>query len=268
MIFRVVLHNQEGHMQLKYSYIDLSIPIEFSKSEPEPVEIERIDHQAGAEILTQNSQVQPQDFPSAMAVNLERIKMTSHSGTHVDAPFHYGPTCEGKRAKTIDELPLDWFDGPSLVLDCRLGKGNSITLEEIQEALQRQNLSISKYDIVLINTGADALWGTQEYFTHFRGIDVSVCEWLTTKGVRVIGVDTFGFDLPFHKMINLFEKTKNSDVLWPCHMFGRKKEYCQIERLFNLASLPKHQKFILSCFPIKLSGCGGAPARVVAKIKE
>lgn len=253
---------------MNVKYIDLSIPLEPNLSEPESVEIEFINHREGAEILTKTSGVSPDSFPKGLGVNLERIKMTSHSGTHIDAPLHYGPYCAEKKARSIDQMPLDWFCGTSLVLDC---KGNStscsITLQEVKQALCDQQLDISQKDIVLLSTGADSLWGTPEYFTDFRGVDASVCEWLIDLGVRVIGVDTFGFDLPFHKMLKAFKKTQDPGVLWPCHMLGRKNEYCQIERLANLTSLPKNKKFSVSCFPINLKDCGAAPARVVAMVE-
>ncbi|WP_316355589.1 cyclase family protein [Candidatus Neptunichlamydia sp. REUL1] len=251
------------------SYVDLSIPLEPNLSEPESVEIDSVTHREGAEILTKNSAVSPDSFPDGLGLNLERIKITSHSGTHIDAPFHYGPYCNNKKSRSIDQIPLSWFHGVALVLDCSTHASScSLTLEEAKQALSNQELEIEKEDIVLLFTGADALWGTPEYFTDFRGIDLSVCKWLVDLGVRVIGVDTFGFDLPFHKMLSAYEKTQNSGVLWPCHMFGRESEYCQIERLTNLASLPKRRKFEISCFPIKLKNCGAAPARVVATILD
>lgn len=254
---------------MKVRYIDLSIPLEPSLSEPESVDFEFIDHRKGAQILTKNSGVSPDSFPEGLGVNFERIKMTSHSGTHVDAPLHYGPYCQGERSRSIDEMPLEWFYGEALVLDCKENISSShVTLDEVQKALHNQCLEIAEKDIVFLHTGADSLWGTPEYFTHFRGISVSVCEWLISLGVLVIGVDTFGFDLPFHKMLDEFQKTQDPSVLWPCHMLGRNNEYCQIERLSNLAALPKNKKFRVSCFPIKLTKCGAAPARVVAMIDE
>lgn len=253
---------------MNVKYIDLSIPLESNLSEPESVEVEFINHREGAEILTKTSGVSPDSFPNGLGVNFERIKMTSHSGTHVDAPLHYGPYCNEKKARSIDKMPLDWFYGTSLVLDCRGNNTScSVTLEEVKQALFYQQLDISQKDIVLLSTGADSLWGTPEYFTDFRGVDPSVCEWLIDLGVRVIGVDTFGFDLPFHKMLHAFEETQDPGVLWPCHMLGRKNEYCQIERLANLTSLPKNKKFSISCFPISLKNCGAAPARVIAMVE-
>lgn len=245
-------------------YIDLTIPLEESNSEPESVYVEKISHAEGAAILTKGRGFGSEAFPQGIAVNLERVRLTSHSGTHIDAPLHYGPS-----ARSIDQLPLDWFFGSALVIDCSEKKlEEPISIQELEKALLDQNLKVEKGDIVFIFTGADSLWGTKEYFTSFRGMSLSACNWLLDKQVNLIGVDTFGFDPPFAQMLDAYEKTGDSTVLWPCHVLGRKREYCQIERLANLGRLPKNRKFFASCFPINLKGCGAAPARVVAIIEN
>lgn len=252
---------------MKWRLVDLSLCLEPSLSEPEPVAIETVSHKEGAALLTKGSGVDPESFPGGMALSLERIRLTSHSGTHVDAPLHYGPTCMNKPARSIDEIPLDWFFGQSLVLDCsEQASTECVSLTEIQQALSHQKLAIDPHDIVLINTKASRLWGSSEYFTSFRGMSLEATNWLLDQGVRVIGIDSFGFDAPFKTMIRSHLDTGDQSALWPCHMLGREREYCQIERLTNLEALPKHAKFLTSCFPIKLKGCGAGPARVVAMI--
>jgi kynurenine formamidase len=253
---------------MKWHLVDLTVPLETTTSEPEPINIEWIDHRQGAFLLTKESQVHADSFPEGLGLNLERIQLTSHSGTHVDAPIHYGPTSQGKKARSIDEMPLDWFFGPAVVLDCRTDHHEHVTCQEIKDALRRQKLSLESGDIVLINTGADRLWGTRDYFTKFRGMSVEATKWLINREIRVIGVDSFGFDPPFHKMIGSYEKTGDQQALWPCHMLGREHEYCQIERLANLSLLPTDCKFLISCFPIRLKGCGAGPSRVVALLSQ
>ncbi len=256
--------HQEVHM--KWQLVDLSLHLEPSLSEPEPVAIQTVSHKEGASLLTQGSGINPDNFPDGLGLSLERICLTSHSGTHVDAPSHYGPTCMNQRARAIDEMPLEWFFGPSVVLDCSQNKHTTVSLEEIKEALRVQKITLDPHDIVLINTGAAILWGTTEYFTAFRGMSVEATNWLLDQGIKVIGIDSFGFDAPFKTMIQEHLETGDQKVLWPCHMLGRDREYCQIERLANLDALPKDKKFLTSCFPIKLKGCGAGPSRVVALI--
>ena len=50
-------------------------------------------------------------------LSLEIVNSSVHMGSHVDAPFHYGSTCEGKPAKQIMDIPLEWCYGPGVVLD-------------------------------------------------------------------------------------------------------------------------------------------------------
>ncbi len=253
---------------MKWHLVDLTVPLETTQSEPEPVKIEWVDHRQGAFLLTQGTGISPDSFPEGLGLSLERIQLTSHSGTHIDAPLHYGPMTEGEKARSIDEMPLEWFFGPALVLDCRSEKKSPVTSKEIKEALKRQKIELNNGDIVFIHTGADLLWGSSEYFTNFRGVSLEATEWLLDCAVKVIGIDSFGFDPPFCKMIETYQQTKNQKVLWPCHMLGRKREYCQIERLANLSLLPTDRKFLVSSFPIRLKGCGAAPARVVALLTE
>ena len=118
----------------------------------------------------------------------------------------------------------------------------------------------------MIQTNGDQLWGKPEYFTTFRGISVEVTEWLIDQGVKVIGVDTFGFDAPFNTMLERYQISKDKKYLWPAHILGRRKEYCQIERLTNLASIPVESGFKVFCFPIKVMDCGAGWSRVVAQI--
>lgn len=248
-------------------FIDLSLTIEEVTSEPEPARIEYIDHKEGANILGKPFELSDKDFPDGMGVNLERVQLTSHTGTHLDAPFHYGPIYEGAPSMTIEEVPLSWCYGNGVLID--LSETNSevpVTVEEIKNHLKSLNYNICENDIVLINTGADKLWGTKEYFTHFRGISLEATEFLLEKKVKVIGVDSFGFDPPFHRMLLKYQETGLKEYLWPAHVLGRKKEYCQIERLTNLSAIPVPTGFTVSCFPIKIKNSGAGWSRVVAII--
>lgn len=256
-------------MRMQWQLVDLTVPLEQTMSEPDPINIEWVTHRQGAFLLTKGSGLDGDHFPDGLGLSLERIQLTSHSGTHVDAPLHYGPSSEGQPARSIDQMPLDWFFGPALALDCcREGSIETVAREEIEKALISQKLLLEPGDIVFINTGADRLWGTLEYFTSFRGVSLEATEWLLNQGIKVIGVDSFGFDAPFHRMIQNYKQTSNQQELWPCHILGRKIEYCQIERLANLHVLPKNKKFLASCFPIKLKGCGAGPSRVVALLEK
>jgi kynurenine formamidase len=78
-------------------------------------------------------------LPEAMGWAIESIRLSTHNGTHVDAPWHYHPTMDGgARAMTIDEVPLDWFMQPGVKLDFRhLPDGRVVTPDEIDAELTR-----------------------------------------------------------------------------------------------------------------------------------
>jgi kynurenine formamidase len=245
--------------------IDLSVTLEPVSSEPVPVDINYVSHEEGADILGKPAGIDRSAFPEGKGLSLEYIKLTSHSGTHVDAPAHYGPLCEGKPARTIEEMPLHWFFCDGLVIDCSDGPSDEpLSREEIQHKLVDMGYKLKPHDIVLLNTGADRHWGKAEYFTDFRGVSREATEWLVTQGIRVIGIDSFGFDPPFHRMLAEYRKQQRADVLWPAHIYGREREYCQIERLVNLSHLPVSYGFTVACFPIKIRACGAGWSRVVA----
>ena len=90
--------------------IDLSQPL---KQTPPgaalSVDIDYIDHEAGANIFGKVFGINMADFPEGKFSAVEKLTLSSHSGTHLDAPWHYWPTSEGKPARTIDEIPLEWL---------------------------------------------------------------------------------------------------------------------------------------------------------------
>ena len=117
-------------------------------------------------------------------------KMGVHATTHLDAPWHYGPLCEGKKAKTIDEIPLEWCFGDGLVIDMRDKPDfEAISAEDIRQFLQVNQLKVEPGMIVLIMTGRDRLMGTKAFFTQGTGMSAEATEWLIDQGVKVMGID-------------------------------------------------------------------------------
>jgi len=248
-------------------FIDLSLIIEPNESEPVSPHIEYISYEEGANILGKPAGIKKEDFPGGMAISQEHITLTSHSGTHLDAPSHYGPLCEGKPSKSIEEIPLEWCFNNGVVIHANPYIDEPVSAVEIEAYLDNINYVLQPFDVVLINTGADRLWGTPKYFTEFRGVSLEATKWLTNQGIKIIGVDSFGFDPPFERMLNNYRKSKNNQILWPAHLYGRQKEYCQIERLTNLNAIPMSTGFKVACFPIKIKGAGAGWSRVVAIIE-
>lgn len=247
--------------------IDLSQPVAGNPGEPVPTIVEVLSHVAGAAILGASHGLSAADFPDGHAISMETVTLTTHTATHIDAPLHYGPLCEGRPARSIDTLPLDWFFGPGVLLrfdsDPDLG---SISADEMRRQIATLPRRLRPGTIVLCDVGAARLWGRPGYFTDFRGIASEAVELLLDHGVRVVGTDAFGMDPPFRQMLDAYRKTGERSVLWPAHVLGRKREYCQIERLCGLDGLPRDRSFTVACFPIRLKDCGAAWTRAVAII--
>lgn len=255
-------------MAKKIKLIDLSVPIEAVPSEPLPLEVTHEGHKQGTEVMKQIFGCTENDLPDGLGWASDRLNLITHNGTHLDAPWHFFPTSEGKKAKTIDEIPLEWCYSDGVVLDMRHKKiGDLITAADIQEALKKINYQIKPGDIVLIMTGADKLWGKAEYFTNFPGMGRKATLYLIKKGVKIMGIDAWGFDRPFNIITEEFKKTKNSKIIWAAHYAGIEKEYCHIEKLANLDKLPPHG-FKIACFPINIKGGSAGWTRPVAFIEE
>jgi kynurenine formamidase len=250
---------------------DLSLPIDDAAPEPFPVTIERTGHAEGAGRVGRkfDDKIDRDSFPDSMFLSHETVTASVHCGTHVDAPFHFGPVSEGEPARTIDEVPLDWFYGNGVVLDVtHVISGGEITPEDINASLTKIECTVKPGDVVLLMTGADRYFGTKEYFTNFPGLGAKALDALLDMGVKTIGIDALGLDRPFGVMVDEYYKTKDKNRLWPAHLLGRKREYCHIERLANLASLPRPFGFKFASFPVKIKGAGAAWSRAVAIFED
>lgn len=251
-----------------YRFIDLSLPHENGGTEPYPPTLEFSSHEAGAERLSKLAGVEPDAFPHRMALATDRISGSSHSGTHVDAPWHYAPTSEGKPSKTVDEVPLEWCFGPGVVLDMRHKEpGAEITIEDMQAELERIHYTLQPGDIVLLLTGCDRYWGTdtKTYLAMQSGLGVPGVDWLLDQGIRTIGIDAWTLDRPVSTMAEAYRQTGDKSVLWATHLHGRNREYLQIEKLTNLDKLPPYG-FLISAFPCKFKGATAGWCRAVAMI--
>lgn len=256
--------------------VDLSVPIEPGvASEPWPADIERFDHEAGAELLAENlaalgiEDVAGEDFPEGMGLAWEELQAITHTGTHLDAPWHYGPRVDGEHARTIEEVPLEWCCGDAVVLDfTRKDPGTEITPDELDAQFDELDHSPSSGEIVLIHTGADELWGEPEYLTDFPGMSAAATEHLVERGVRVIGTDAYGFDKPFAEMGRRYAESGDPEELWPAHFAGRDVEYCQIEKMANLDALPRRTEVPLVTTPVAIEGASAGWVRPVALFEE
>jgi arylformamidase len=162
--------------------------------------------------------------------NVTRIMLGSHTGTHVDAPWHFL-----QEGNSIDTEPLDKFIGEAVIIDAS-GR-NSISANDFSGNDIRSN------DIVLISTNSG------DRLTDFAYLEVSAAEWLVERGIKCVGIDTSSVekygrkDAPVHKM------------LLACNVGI-------IENLANLKPFAGSRMFFV-CLPLPLKGIDGSPARAV-----
>jgi kynurenine formamidase len=255
--------------------IDLSIGIEANvQSEPWPPEIQSYDHAEGAALLAERLQehgfdIEAEDFPGGIGLGWEQITAITHAATHMDAPSHYGPTVGGESAMSINEIPLEWTMGSAVVLDFTWKEpGGEISKLDIEDQLAEIGHDISTGDIVLLETGADELWGQPEYLTEFPGMGAAATRYLVDQGVRVIGTDAYGFDKPFAEMATRYVDSDDNSELWPAHFAGRDVSYCQIEKMANLDALPRRTGIPLIAQPVKIQNASAGWVRPIAFINN
>lgn len=246
--------------------VDLSVPLDDGPSERVPVHIRYVDHRAGAVEMSSVFGARPSDLPDGLGWAGEELTLITHAGTHMDAPWHYGPISGGRRARYIAEVPLEWCLAPGVVLDVRdKADGAEITPADLERATANAGRRLAPGNIVLLRTGADVHWGKPDYPDRGSGLGRKGLVWLLEQGIRVVGIDAWGLDRSFPVMRAEYERTGDPEKLWPAHFAGREKEYCQLEKLANLHLLPP-TGFTVICFPVKVARAGAAWTRVVAQI--
>ena len=193
----------------------------------------------------------------------EIVKMGVHATTHIDAPWHYNPIVAGKSAKTVDQVPLEWLYGDGVVIDMsHKNDFELVSIDDLQNDLNRNNVKLQKGNIVLIKSGRSELKGS-DYVNTGIGMSAKATEWLIDQGVKVMGIDQWGWDLPLRYQVQQAKKYQNPDLFWEAHRVGIDREYLHMEQLTNLETLPP-SGFKIAVFPLKIEGASAAPARVVA----
>ena len=253
------------------TFVDLSVTLDNDKSWAPwwaRNKVIRQGHRFGSIAIFILHRLTPSFLKNRLGWANDVIKMSTHGTTHLDAPWHYGPLSEGRRAKTIDEIPLSWCMAPGVVLDMSHKKhGESVDVGDVKQALCRINYSLKPMDIVLIRTGNDRLLGNPDYFTKGTGVSAEATRYILDQGVKITGIDSWGWDLPLPLLAERAKRSNDKNLFWEAHYVGVEKEYCHLERLTNLDKLPDHG-FTVCCFPLKIKGASAGPARVVAVLHE
>ncbi len=253
--------------------VDLSMLLEedIPSDPPQQIpKIQRMDHKETAKGMTQFfASATEDDLPEGNGWAIDFVQLCTHSGTHLDAPWHYYPTMNGgEPAWTIDQVPLEWCMGPGVKVDMRdKPDGYRLMSRDFEEYFEKVGYELKPGDILLLNTGADKRWGSPEYLVAGCGVSKEATLWLIDKGVHVVGTDGWSWDVPLPYEAKMFEETGDASVIWEGHRAGAEKAYCHMEKLTNLESLPV-SGYTVCCFPVKIKGASAGWARVVAIFEE
>ncbi|WP_046469309.1 cyclase family protein [Allosalinactinospora lopnorensis] len=178
--------------------------------------------------------------------NSVEVHMSSHAGTHADAPFHFL-----EHGARLDELPLELFTGPAVVVDAT-GRDDRSPISSADLAPWADEFAPGA--VVLLRTGWSAYYRTERYFEH-PYLDGDAARLLVDRGVRTIGIDTLSPDE------TPYGEHPGDD--WPVHRTVLGAGGTIIENLCHLEQIDfPHPWF--SAFPLRLASDDGAPVRAVA----
>lgn len=175
---------------------------------------------------------------------VERLNCLTHTGTHMDAPYHFL-----EDGLTVDRIPVSSLVGRAAVLDLRSDLSGPVIDSEL---LRRHWPTSFRPEIVLLETGwSRARAPTRKYLYEFPGLSPEAAAWAAEKGLKGIGTDTLGID-PF------------SNEKFEAHKVLLKRGIWILEALDHLDELSENREYTLVAAPLKIAGASGAMARVFA----
>ena len=255
-------------------FVDLSITLDPDVITDPPFMRPKITYQTHRETVPEAQTFFPgvaaEQFPGGEGfAAAESVTLSTHNGTHLDAPWHYHPTMNnGERAITIDEVPLDWCFRPGVKLDFRhFADGYVVTADDVAAELARIGHDLQPLDIVLINTAAGAALGDPRFVDIGCGMGYEATMYLTSRGVRVTGTDAWSWDAPFSYTAKRVTESGDTSLIWEGHKAGREIGYCHLEKLHNLEALPPFG-FTVCCFPHKVKAGSAGWTRAVAIFED
>jgi kynurenine formamidase len=179
-------------------------------------------------------------------LNISELKLATHAGTHVDAPWHFVPD-----GRTIDQIPLDHLCGPAVVVPIDRQAREPIPSADLEASPE----PIRPGDIVVLATGWGAKFESAEYEEH-PYVSEESAQWLVDHRVKMLGLDLITVDLP--------QAMRPSPFGYPVHHTLLENDVLIIENMTNLQEL-RGRRVMLYAFPLGIRGADGAQARVVAE---
>ena len=178
----------------------------------------------------------------------EALFLVSHTGTHVDAPWHY--RTEGKK---LHELAVNRFVRSAHLLDVRPTTARmGISARKLEDAARRARVAIRRGDAVVLRTGWETRRGADAYLFRNPGLTGDGAEWLVGRGAGLVGIDTANMDV-------------STAADFPAHHTLLAADIPILENLANLAQL-RRAAFTLVALPLRIRGATGSPIRAVALV--
>jgi kynurenine formamidase len=179
--------------------------------------------------------------------NLELLFLSTHTGTHMDAPYHFL-----EKGAKIHEISLKKLVSEAVLIQCRKKSGGSITKTDIQK-FEKKHGKIASFSSVIFYTGWQRNLQKKYYFTKNPGLSVSAAKYLASKKINLVGIDSPSIDL-------------GTDSKFSVHQIFAKKGILIVENLASLGKI-KSPKFHLVVLPLKLKNATGSPVRAIAFVE-
>ncbi|MBI1663811.1 MAG: cyclase family protein [Nitrosopumilus sp.] len=176
--------------------------------------------------------------------NLELLFLSSHTGTHLDAPFHFV-----KNGIKIDQIPLDRLMGKAILIKLKKSKNSSISKSDILQ-FEKKNGNIPKNSSIFFFTDWQKNLKKDNYFTENPGLALSAAKYLAQKKTNLVGIDSPSIDL-------------GKDESFSVHHTLSKNNILIVENLANLNKISS-KEFNFTILPLKLKDATGSPVRAVA----
>jgi len=179
--------------------------------------------------------------------NLELLFLSTHTGTHMDAPYHFL-----EKGAKIHEISLKKLVSEAVLIKSKKKGGESITKIDIQK-FEKKHGKIVSFSSVIFYTDWQKNLQKKYYFTKNPGLSVSAAKYLASKKINLVGIDSPSIDL-------------GTDSKFSVHQIFAKKGILIVENLANLNKI-KSSKFHLVVLPLKLKNATGSPVRAIAFVE-
>ena len=179
--------------------------------------------------------------------NSELLFLSSHTGTHLDAPYHFQ-----EKGEKIHEISLKRLVSSAILVKSRKKGDQLITKTDIQK-FEKKHGKIPSGSAVIFWTGWQKMIKNTSYFIRNPGLSTAAAKYLVSKKINLVGTDSPSIDL-------------GKDKRFPVHHIFSKNNVLIVENLTNLEKI-RSSKFHFVVLPLKLKGATGSPVRAIAFVE-